>query len=92
VKLVVVALVLASASIASAQDVPETYEAASAARLIFESEPTSLGIARADGHGGWEQLGLSPCEIVLPPGTVEAQPDGVVARTGYVPFGRDTSE
>ena len=64
-------LALASASIASAQDVPQSYEVASEAHLVFESEPNSLGIARADGEGGWEHLGLSPCEIVLAPGRVQ---------------------
>jgi len=71
VRLALFVFLLASASTASAQDVPDAYAAASEVHLVFESEPSNLGIARADGHGGWEQLGLAPCEIVLAPGTVD---------------------
>jgi hypothetical protein len=68
----VVALSIACpVSAQDADDVPEGYAAASSVHVTFESEPVSLGISRSDGAGGWEQIGLSPCDVVLASGPID---------------------
>jgi len=74
VRATIVFVVLLAASAVSAQDaddVPQSYQAASSVHVTFESEPTSLGLSRGDGAGGWDQLGLSPCDVVIAPGPID---------------------
>ena len=66
-----VASIATMVSAQDADDVPESYAAASSVHVTFESEPSSLGISRRDGTGAWEQIGLSPCDVVLAPGPID---------------------
>lgn len=69
-RLIALSWVLGIAGTASAQDVPEAYAAASYAHVTFEAD-VGVVLSRSDGHGGWEALGISPCDLALPPGAID---------------------